>query len=417
MNRPTRSAARLRLWAALVALAPAASLAQGLSSRAEWLVYDTRYAIDAASPFNPGNRLLQQDEAVASSELRPDLSWSDEALTLVVKPRLRYDSSDNERRQRGWINEGYARWRLGEELTIGGGREVLLWGPAQFWNPSNPFYLNNGKTNAKRELPGKGFVRARWQADEAFSLAAIAQLDNGPDDLGAERIDALQAHWVGDEASAAAIVAALPGRSLQWRGWAQWTVDDASLLYGEAAWARRQVLTAQRAATSTGWQVLAGDDAYALDLVVGASYTWLNGWTLNAEYYRHGSGLSDGELADWERLAARSGAQLASGSRSGLAASQLAAALDPATNPLGRQQVGVQLRNGSDETVSWNLRYSRNLADRSGQAVAQASIDLADRWQLWANLVVQHGGKAGARGEYGRWLDSSAMLGITAFLW
>jgi hypothetical protein len=72
------------------------------------------------------------------------------------------------------------------------------------------------------------------------------------------------------------------------------------------------------------------------------------------------------------------------------------------------------LRNGSDETVGWNLRYSRNVDDGSAQAVVQLSADLGDRWQLWANVVVQRGG---SECEYGRWLDASAMLGVTAFLW
>ena len=47
----------------------------------------------------------------------------------------------------------------------------------------------------------------------------------------------------------------------------------------------------------------------------------------------------------------------------------------------------------------------------------QVSADLGDRWQLWANVVVQRGGAERASHEYGRWLDSSAMLGVTAFLW
>ena len=395
----------------LVALSSGMACAEGLASRGEWLIYDARYAIDEASPFNPGNRLLRQADEVFSSELRPDFSCSGESVTASLKPRLLFSQAAGERDHQLWLNEGTLRWRVVDKLTLTAGREVLLWGPAQFWNPSNPFYVANGKSNARRELSGKGFVRARWQASEASSITAISQVDNGPFDLGAERVNAVKVDWVGNDASAAALVAALPGASLQWRGWAQWTVDDASLVYGEAAWARRSALAARRAATLTGWQVAGGDASYALDALVGAGYTFLNGWTLNAEYYRHGSGLSPDEMADWNRLVRAAGSALAS---SALAAGQLAAALDPGSDPLGRRVMGVQLRNGSDQALGWNLRYSRNLDDRSGQAVAQFSVDLADRWQLWANLVIQHGGTST---EYGRWLDGSAMLGVTAFLW
>ena len=117
-------------------------------------------------------------------------------------------------------------------------------------------------------------------------------------------------------------------------------------------------------------------------------------------------------MANWNRSAHDARARL---STSALAASQLAAALDPGSNPLGRKNLGVQLRNGNDETFGWNLRYSRNLDDRSGQVVAQVNIDLSNRWQLWTNVVIQHGSVSGS--EYGRWLDSSAMFGVTAFLW
>ena len=394
--------------------------------RGEWLAYASNYRIDQDSVFNPANALIRQAENVASSELRPDFAWSDARLALSVKPRWLIEAAGDSRQSRLWLNEANVRWRAAETLTVTAGREVLLWGPAQFWNPSNPFYTANGKSNAKRELPGKGFARARWQFGENAGLAAIAQLDNGAFDLGAERVNAAVLDWVGDEASAAAIVAAQPGEALQWRGWAQWTADDATLLYGEAAWVRSRTLLARRVAVAagapgsknaaeTGWQVVAADSAYALDALVGAAYTFANGWTLNAEFYHHGSGLDTRELADWGGLARDVGALASSRTPAGvLAASQIAAALDPQTAPLGRRLVGVQLRNGSDETVGWNLRYSRNVDDGSAQAVVQLSADLGERWQLWANVVVQRGG---SECEYGRWLDTSAMLGVTAFLW
>ena len=394
--------------------------------RGEWLAYATRYRIDQDSVFNPANALIRQAENVASSELRPDFAWSDARLALSVKPRWLIEAAGDTRQSRVWVNEANARWRAGEALTLTAGREVLLWGPAQFWNPSNPFYAANGKSNAKRELPGKGFARARWQFGENTGLAAIAQIDNGAFDLGAERVNAAVLDWIGEEASAAAILAAQPGEALQWRGWGQWTADDATLLYSEAAWVRSRTLLAQRvtgspgpsamaSAAATGWQVVATDSAYALDALLGAAYTFANGWTLNAEFYHHGSGLDTRDLADWGALARDVGALARVHTPAGvLAASQIAAALDPQTAPLGRRLVGVQLRNGSDETFGWNLRYSRNVDDGSAQAVVQLSADLGERWQVWANVVVQRGG---AEREYGRWLDSSAMLGLTAFLW
>lgn len=401
-----------RGWAALIVL-PIASLAhaEGYTSRAEWLVYGARYSTDNTSPFNPDNRLIRQPAEVLTSELRPDLAWSDEAVTINLKPRLLLEDSSRGYQHDLWLNEGNLRWQPGDGMTLAAGREVLLWGPAQFWNPSNPFYTDNGKSSAKREVFGKTFARARWQLAEGWNLHAISQIDKGHFDNGIDRLDALKLDWVGSEASAALLAAAEPEKSLQWRGWAQWTVDDAWLLYGEAAWARRKVQVPVAAPTPTGWLVASANDRYAGDAVLGAAYTFENAWTLNAEYYHHGAGLSAGESADWNRLAVQVGPQFG---QMPLAAGQLGAALKPGFSPLRRNYLGVQIRNGSDEKIGWNLRYTHGLDDGSGQVVGQLSHDLSNRWQIWGNVVIQHGGHAA---EYGRWLESTMMLGVTGFLW
>lgn len=385
--------------------------AEGFSSRAEWLTYGSRYWLDTGSAFNPDNRLIHQPVEILTSELRPDFSWSNEAVSLGLKPRLLLEDSTRGNQHDLWLNEGKLRWQPADGVTLAGGREVLLWGPAQFWNPSNPFYLDNGKSNAKRELFGKTFVRSGLRLAEGWNLNAISQLDRGHFDNGIKRMDAIKLDWVGSEASAALLAAAESGESLQGRGWGQWTVDDAWLLYGEAAWARRKVQLPFRAPTPTGWLVTYADDHYVADAVLGAAYTFENAWTLNTEYYRHGSGLNADEYAAWNQLAMDASAKLG---MSSLAASQLGVALKPGSSPLRRNYVGVQLRNGGDEKTGWNLRYTHGLDDHSGQIVGQLSRDLNPRWQIWSSAMFQHGGR---ESEYGRWLDSTLMLGVTGFLW
>lgn len=277
----------MKPWALILLLASGLAQAEGLTSRAEWLVYGARATVDDDSLFNPGNRIVRQPARTGSTELRPDLAWSDEQVTVNLKPRLMLERSEQGSKNDLWLNEGNLRWRAYDDVTLAAGREVLMWGPAQFWNPSNPFYTDNGKTNVKRELLGKTFARARWQIADGWNLHAIRQIDRGHFASGPNRVDAVKLDWVGYEASAAVLVDAEPGKSANGRGWAQWTVDDACLLYGEAAWAQRSVLVPTSAQTSTGWRVAPADKRHALDAMIGAAYTFLNSWTMNAEYYRH----------------------------------------------------------------------------------------------------------------------------------
>ena len=87
------------------------------------------------------------------------------------------------------------------------------------------------------------------------------------------------------------------------------------------------MLLPERAATPTGWRAVPGSERYALDATLGA-------------------------------------------------------ALQPGANPLRRNYFGMQLRNGSDEKLRWNLRYSRCLDDHGAQLVGQLSYDQSDHVPL-----------------------------------
>lgn len=82
----------------------------------------------------------------------------------------------------------------------------------------------------------------------------------------------------------------------------------------------------------------------ALDATLGASYTFLNAWTLNVEYYRHGSGLSAKEFAARSRFAGDVSRQITA-------------------NPFANAQLGAALA-GNKPTASQLSGYSAQKRQR-----------------------------------------------------
>lgn len=384
----------------------AGSTSDEFSTRAE--ILNDYYAVGTRrdSPFQ---RIAAQPDHTWHDEVRADLAWDHDALGATLRPRLGVTSQAGETHVDNWLNEGWLRWRATSGVSLQGGREALLWGPSMFWNPSNPFFTENNKSNPKREIVGKDLLRARWQATPSTALSAISQTGRGHRDSGTQRMDGIKLDWVGKAASAAAILAAEPGKAPGWQGWAQWTATDALLLYGELAWRDGNIYAVPVAAASpTGWRVASTPTQRALLAVAGASYTFTNDWTLHTEYWHNGAGLSD---TDAGRIAA---ATASLGRNASALASQQLGSLLPEPAPLRRNYLGLQLGSGESASVGWKLRLTRNLDDDSMEGVLMLDRDLGDHLKLWCNLMQRSGNGAS---EYGRWARSSTMAGLTWFAW
>lgn len=403
---------RGRAWAVLACCW--ALQAEGFSSRSEVLVYRSGYRLETESPWNPDNRIVRQPGAVWDGEWRPDLAWRDDHVQLSLKPRFLGEESAKGYHGEAWINEGWVRWTPRDEVSLQAGRETLLWGPGMFWNPSNPFFEDNGRNNSIRELSGKAFIRGRWKLAPAWSLEGIGQFDRGHDGKGPRQCQALKLDWTGRETHAALLVDRRVRGAIELRGYAQWTVSDPALLYGEGAWVRNNTRLIPLAAPSpTGWQLVEHDPGRSQEWVLGGAWTFRNGITLSAEYGYHGAGLSRQEARSCQGVAESLVAQ-AQSPQGGMALGQLGGLFQSVTVLGGRNRLGLQLREGSGKSHEWVLRYARDLDDRSGELIAQLSWDLGDKVRLWGQVMLHHGG---GDGEYDRWLRGSGMLGLSWFMW
>jgi hypothetical protein len=390
----------------LVAQASAAPLSEEVSTRVETLSYRSATDSWSRSPFQ---RIAAQPDHAWSTEVRPDFSWGGEQAAAALRPRLLVVSQAGTSHASNWLNEGWLRWRPLEGVSLQGGREALLWGPSMFWNPSNPFFSESNKSNPKREILGKDFLRGRWQLDQQFALSAISQVGGAHRDSAAPRMDSLKLDWVGQAASAAANVSAEPGQTPAWQAWGQWTASDAQLVYGEFAWRDGAAATlAQPAASPTGWSLRHRSGKRQVLALIGSSYSFENDWVLNLEAWHNGNGLSNAEAAQLASAVAALGAQ-----PHGLADQQLGSLIsEPA--PLRRNYAGLQLGNGEASQLGWKLRLTRNLDDDGVEGILMLERDLGDQCKLWFQLMRRMGR---ADSEYGRWVRGSSMLGLTWYAW
>lgn len=378
----------------------------GFSTRLEMHAYRYEANVWRSSPFAS---VATRPDPTLAEELRPDLGWHSSTWSAHLKPRAEMATSGSETHVTTWLNEGTARWLAAPGWSLVTGRETLLWGPAMFWNPSNPLFTTNNKANPKREVAGADLLRTRWQISPRWAATAIEIFGRRETGTGPRHLRAMKLDWVSEDTAGAFIAAAEPGKAPSWQGYAQWTASDATLLYTEMAWRTAPAYTAAEAESSpTGWMPTTTSKRRAAMALLGGSYTFENNWTVYAELWHNGNGLDQASAARLSAAVEALGKQ-----SSHLAATQLGTLLsEPA--PLRRNYAGLQLGNDSTAATTWKIRLTRNLDDGSMEWVGILDHNFSDHLQGWANLMRRSGSRDS---EYGRWVRGSSMVGLTWFAW
>lgn len=274
-------------------------LERGFYSRLNILTFGVTEDVKQNSALNPNN-ILGLPKYQAAINPRADLNLNFRNIELVVKERFlflwqRWEDGiyEGEEDSLGqfYLNEGYARYRIGDELFISYGRENLQWGPSVLLSSSNPFYEENGRNNPQIELPGLGYARAVWIPNANWSVSFIANTDKGR--LGRQKLFginqsslvgsgqqdfqpayALKVDWTGAGKYFSLIPAYREHTGYRVGALGGWNVSDAWLLYGEGAISQHQ----------------------NFEIQAGASYTFQDGPTLNMEYYHNGKGCDQKQL-------------------------------------------------------------------------------------------------------------------------
>jgi hypothetical protein len=370
----------------------------------------TAARLQADSALNPGNALARLGENSLGAEARINLKLESEVMGLPIKLSLRPilssrrtdDGASTASENDAYLSQWQLRAALTDTVSLSLGREVMNWGPAQFRSPSSPFYFDNGRANPSRELSGVDAAKLAWSPDANTFLSLAWVEDSGLSENAATAGDAWQRTWLakgelrGDDWTGGLILARAAGRKPFYGAYAQWTLDEAWLLYGEASSATRADALALPADPAPPFVVQAESARHGITLL-GATRTFENGQSLSLEYLHNGHGYSSAEAAAYFSRAA---------------ANPAVAALALVNRPplLGRNYLHlVWQSNQLEDGDYWRAMWSRNLDDAGNEWAGYYDHPLNRHLSLYALGVVNSGGP---RREFAALIERSLSIGL-----
>jgi hypothetical protein len=400
------SARALLLLLALAAPGPAEDLFKPSGSAEVWTYGTANQRVDA-SLLNPDNRVALLPDPQWTGDARVNLRLTRDAAEIVLRPRVLEQHDPGLAAvpdvDQAYLSQGFARIRLDEALTVTGGRELLTWGPANFRSPSNPIYFDAGHDEPLREVPGVDLARLDWVRGPLTLTAARVQ-DAGHLDRAATPapISVFKADLRGRDSLASAVLATQVWGAPFYGGFAQATLGQAWLVYGEIGSGRRsQALAPDPSLQGPPYQVTAPSPR-ATTALLGAVYTLENGQTLGAEWLRDGHGFSGPSERLYFARAAR--APLAS----------LGQALGQAPALLGRNYAALLWQSNLQETGHyWRVGWTGNLQDGSSQVLLYGEKSLSARCTALAALTRDLGGPDS---EFASLYRTSLSLGVKWFV-
>jgi hypothetical protein len=400
------------------------------SGSLQFLAYDTELGLRDNSLLNPGNLVAHLPGGQTELEARLDLKLTTDVVVLSLKPRARFEwrrfgEEGAKTRLEAWVNQGSVTVFPLSELAVSVGREILTWGPSNFRSPSNPIYFENGRNNPIRELRGVDVAQMTYAPTSKLTLSMMHSFGDGLGGWQWEQDDDFRAlSLLKVDYAADAYVASL-NASKRWAherprfgAFGQATLSEALLVYGEAGLRQGSAaLYPEAQPTPMGGSLLPrhdGDDRLFASALVGGGYTLDSGYTLYLEYLYNTEGYQWAEHARYFDIATSASAALTSSSpASSLALQTLGAALNTGRALQGRHYLFLQVQNNqTDSGPIWQLRYSLNLMDGSGQASAYVEWNAFSRLALFAVGVINHGSN---RSEFHSLLSRSLLVGAKGY--
>jgi len=395
-----------------------------LRMRTQTLLYGTFITPQSSSPFNPGNRLATLPSDEINADLRIDLSASARACTAYANLRAGYDyvlDADPEPRTSDrsefFLNAGGLRCEVGKGVFLSAGREVLQWGSATLLSPSNPLFVDTGKTNPLSDIYGKDIAQMTWYANERLTFSVLHNFAVGsrdPDQQNFSPLTAAKLDWIGNSTSGGAILSRDQDGKSRLGLYGTYTYSDALLVYADVAVGRGHSgwFPLQDSTGAWRFEQTKLDDDFLYTSLLGGAYTFESGWSLTAEWLTGNEGYDRNERRDY--LEAVNQASNNFLSTPGRSAQLLGTSLANGQRYLGSDYVFLQiLRSEWNDKADVALRWTGALGTGSGQALS-ASVTYYVTPSLQTFFIGTRA-SGGADSDFGRLIEDSMLVGLRLY--
>jgi hypothetical protein len=356
------------------------------------------------SVLNPNNQVAQLAQRGDVAELRMNLKAESDNIRFTARPiasvRQMRNGFGTQQRDESYVSQWQVRVRAAESWNVAAGREVLNWGAAQFRSPSSPFYFDSGRSDPMRELVGMDALKVSWTPNLNSSVNVARIVRSG---YGTTQPDEWRNSWLakfdqrGDQWSAGVVAVKAPNLPTFYGVYAQQTVSDAVMLYGELG-SSAQVSALQSPADIAQPFTVQTPSPRHNTALIGSTYTFEKGNALIAEYLHDDNGYSADQTRTYFQRAT----------------TQPDMALGLAPRLLGRDYVHLVWQSNLLESEGYcRFMYTHNLTDSGQELGAYGEATLHERVSAFFTAAVTSGTP---RQEASSLFSRSITLGVKAAL-
>lgn len=137
----------------------------------------TCYQLNASSFINPSNFLnLSYTKSSLSGKADIHFQISDIQFTLTPYVDSLYQSSDQSLKSEALLSSGFGIYDF-DNFSIHFGKEIISWGTAYAWNPTNTFVPLRDFQNLNRQKMGIQALQIYYYLEQNFTITTVAAFD------------------------------------------------------------------------------------------------------------------------------------------------------------------------------------------------------------------------------------------------
>ncbi len=399
------------------------SLLESITAEADVLPFvQFTDVVNEVGTLNLNNRIADLNATEGGVFIRPNFKFDKDQFSLRISPRFNTIISEDKKPDLEFYFQSLkGKYLIGDSFYIAGGRYLKQFGTSIFINPSNPFFLDAGRLNPKIEVRPMDFVEFNWSTKKNIDFTLIANLGKGEtqtvfDDPFFEfsRKYGVLVEYYGDSYNIGSIVSASEEENYHLGVYAQKNIGEAVVVWMDSAIEHKinRFYPVEGHPTELiDFNMINGDrnDDLFFSGLLGASYTFNAGPTLNLEYYHNSKGYNDDETELYYQVIA-SAIDFNFDVTRDLSDRNLGRGINTGMPYIRKNYLFSQLgENDVFGKLNYNLRYFYSFDDKGSQVSGILEWNLLDQLEIFSVGLINIGPE---KTDFKRVLKNTLMVGL-----